>query len=128
MKEQAGFSGTLSEALPSIQPLSPMLPEPYYQEKGIVIYHGDCREILPYLAPVDLVLTPDERYLLSANQTAHSVSLVRIADGTVLTEAPCGERPAALALTPDGKRLVWVSDRNAKEPGEFNIFLADWVP
>ena len=28
----------------------------------------------------------------------------------------------------DGKRLVWVSDRNAKEPGEFNVFLADWVP
>ena len=28
----------------------------------------------------------------------------------------------------DGKQLVWVSDRNAKEPGEFNIFIADWVP
>ena len=28
----------------------------------------------------------------------------------------------------DGKRLVWVSDRHAKEPGEFNVFLADWVP
>jgi Tol biopolymer transport system component len=31
-------------------------------------------------------------------------------------------------FSPDGTRLVWVSDRNAKEPGEFNIFLADWVP
>lgn len=31
-------------------------------------------------------------------------------------------------FSPDGKKLVWVSDRNAKEPGEFNIFLADWVP
>jgi Tol biopolymer transport system component len=31
-------------------------------------------------------------------------------------------------FSPDGRRLVWVSDRNAKEPGEFNIFLADWVP
>jgi Tol biopolymer transport system component len=31
-------------------------------------------------------------------------------------------------FSPDGKRLVWVSDRNAKEPGEFNVFLADWVP
>jgi site-specific DNA-methyltransferase (adenine-specific) len=30
---------------------------PYYEEAGIVIWHGDCREILPTLGPVDLVLT-----------------------------------------------------------------------
>jgi DNA modification methylase len=32
---------------------------PYYEQDGIVIYHGDCREILPTLEPgsVDLVLT-----------------------------------------------------------------------
>lgn len=29
----------------------------YYEEGGIAIYHGDCREILPALEPVDLVLT-----------------------------------------------------------------------
>lgn len=34
------------------------LPKPYYDDgKGIVIYHGDCREILPHLPKVDLVLT-----------------------------------------------------------------------
>lgn len=31
--------------------------KPYYEEAGIVIYHGDCREILPTLPKVDLVLT-----------------------------------------------------------------------
>ncbi|QPD06069.1 MAG: hypothetical protein Nkreftii_003843 [Candidatus Nitrospira kreftii] len=31
-------------------------------------------------------------------------------------------------FSPDGKRIVWVSDRNAKAPGEFNVFLADWIP
>jgi DNA modification methylase len=31
--------------------------KPYYEENGIVIYHGDCREILPTLPKVDLVLT-----------------------------------------------------------------------
>jgi Tol biopolymer transport system component len=31
-------------------------------------------------------------------------------------------------FSPDGKRLVFISNRNAKHPGEFNIFLADWIP
>lgn len=31
--------------------------KPYYERGGITIYHGDCREILPNLEPVDLVLT-----------------------------------------------------------------------
>ena len=31
--------------------------KPYYEEPGITIYHGDCRDILPYLPKVDLVLT-----------------------------------------------------------------------
>ena len=36
-----------------------MLPKPYYhdEEYGITIYNADCREILPYLPKVDLVLT-----------------------------------------------------------------------
>ncbi len=31
--------------------------KPYYQDKWVTIYHGDCREILPELPKVDLVLT-----------------------------------------------------------------------
>jgi len=27
----------------------------------------------------------------------------------------------------DGKRLIFISDRGAKQRGEFNVFLADWV-
>ena len=32
---------------------------PYYEDaaSGITIYHGDCRDVLPTLAPVDLLLT-----------------------------------------------------------------------
>jgi len=31
--------------------------KPYYEEPGITIYHGDCREILPQLDRADLILT-----------------------------------------------------------------------
>jgi Tol biopolymer transport system component len=31
-------------------------------------------------------------------------------------------------FSPDGRRLVWVSDRNTSKRGEFNLFIADWVP
>ena len=31
--------------------------KPYYQDEYVTIYHGDCREILPDLSKVDLVLT-----------------------------------------------------------------------
>jgi len=33
------------------------LPTPYYDKDGITIYCADCREVLPFLDPVDLVLT-----------------------------------------------------------------------
>jgi DNA modification methylase len=31
--------------------------KPYYQDEWVTIYNGDCREILPELPKVDLVLT-----------------------------------------------------------------------
>lgn len=31
--------------------------KPYYEEPGITIYHGDCREVLPGLGKVDVLLT-----------------------------------------------------------------------
>lgn len=41
---------------------------PYYEHAGITIYHGDCRDILPGLPKVDLVLT-DPPY--GINYTSH---------------------------------------------------------
>ncbi len=50
-------------------------------------------------------------------------------DGTGLERVTFGGKFNSFPMfSPDGKHFVWVSDRNAKEPGEFNVFLADWVP
>ena len=37
-------------------------PRPYYEQDGITIIHGDCREVLSGLEPVDLVLVTDPPY------------------------------------------------------------------
>ena len=42
---------------PSGNVVEACLPKPYFEEDGIVIYNADCREVLPMLGAVDLVLT-----------------------------------------------------------------------
>ena len=44
-----------------------MTVRPYYEQDGITIYHGDCREVLPTLQLADLVLT-DPPYGISADR------------------------------------------------------------
>lgn len=56
--------------------------------------------------PVDLVLTPDDRLLVTANQLSNSLSLVDVASGRVVSETACGENPTSLCLLPDGRTLL----------------------
>jgi YVTN family beta-propeller protein len=56
-------------------------------------------------SPVDVILTPDEKWLLTANQGTDSVALVDVASGRVVSQAQVGHRPAALALSPEGERI-----------------------
>jgi YVTN family beta-propeller protein len=57
-------------------------------------------------SPVDLLLTKDESRLLTVNQTSSTVSLVDVAVGKVLTEVQVGQKPSAIALTPDEKTAL----------------------
>ncbi|MCE9607569.1 MAG: beta-propeller fold lactonase family protein [Planctomycetia bacterium] len=57
-------------------------------------------------SPVDLQLTSDERYLVTANQSSNSLSLVDVAAGRVVAEVPCGEHPTSLAMLPGGRRVL----------------------
>ncbi|CAN5842597.1 hypothetical protein BH23PLA1_BH23PLA1_05130 [soil metagenome] len=54
-------------------------------------------------SPIALALSADGSKLLSANQTAGSVSLIDTADGLVFAEIKTGEKPAGVALSADGK-------------------------
>ena len=57
--------------------------KPYYQEAGITIWHGDCREILPALEPVDLVLT-DPPYGMNFQSNHRAIKHDRIAGDSTL--------------------------------------------
>lgn len=49
-------------------------------------------------------------------------------DGTRLERVTYHELFDAFPMfSPDGKMLVWASNRNQRRPGETNIFIADWV-
>jgi YVTN family beta-propeller protein len=56
----------------------------------------------PHRSPIALALSTDGSRLLTANQTAGSVSLIDTQSGQVLDEVATGEKPAGLALSPDG--------------------------
>ncbi len=69
-------------------------------------------------SPVDLALTRDGEWIVVANQTSHSVSLVRSSDGTVVDEVRCGVRPTAVVFTPDEQRVLVASSHS----GELTVF------
>ena len=60
----------------------------------------------PHRSPVDLALDPTGKWLLTANQTSDSVSLIRVADGEPTDEIACGSHPADVAWTPDGRTAL----------------------
>ena len=72
-------------------------------------------------SPVDFVLSPDESWMVVANQTSHTVSLVDMATGEVLDETACGHRPVALAIAPDGTHIL----ATASYTGELFRFVVD---
>jgi len=46
-----------SETTPTAAPVDRFVITPFYDQDGITIYHGDCREVLPTLGKFDLLLT-----------------------------------------------------------------------
>ena len=88
-----------------------MLPTPYYDVDGITIYHGDCREILPYLPKVDLVLTdppyPKEYLDLYSELSFHSERLLPIG-GHCITYAGHMFLPEVMARMGTHLNYFWI--------------------
>lgn len=60
----------------------------------------------PYRSPVALALSADGTRLLTANQSAGTVSLVDTESGKVLAEVPTGDKPAGVAFSGDARKAV----------------------
>ncbi len=91
----------------------------YYDHAGIQIFHGDCREVLPTLGPVDLVLT-DPPYGLTANEWDGNLSAAEITATLrpFKTVVMTASNPfAAQMVCADASRYrhewVWIKDRGS---------------
>jgi cytochrome c peroxidase len=59
-----------------------------------------------YRSPIDLAVVPGGRFVLTANHTANSVSLIDLKDRKIVLEKECGRKPAAVAVSRDGRRAA----------------------
>lgn len=73
--------------------------EPYYDEDGITIYHGDALEVLPHVELVDAVLT-DPPYNVGIEYGTADDRRLDYADWCAEWFAICQVKAPAIALTP----------------------------
>ena len=57
-------------------------------------------------SPADLALSPDQRWLVTVNETSSSVSLIRTSDRHVVHEVSCGRHPADVEFHTDSRTLL----------------------
>ncbi len=57
-------------------------------------------------SPVDLAISADGSWLVTANETSDTVSLIRIADAQVCDEIAVGRHPADIEFCPDGHHVL----------------------
>lgn len=112
--------------------------KPYYDHKGITIYHGDCREILPSLPKVDLVLT-DPPYGVNLEYASY-IDTEENWFALMTDVIPMLRRVAKMVIFPSCqiKRLGWFYSNHAPDwiiawhkgsPGHVStIGFNDWEP
>jgi len=94
--------------------------KPYYQHAGQKIYLGDCREVLPTLGPVDLVLT-DPPYGITSNEWDTALDLRGFWDsawGLTDTAVLCAGQPFTTDVISASRsefchEWIWIKDRGS---------------
>jgi hypothetical protein len=71
--------------------------KPYYEQGNVTIYHGDCRDVLPSVGKVDLVLT-DPPYALRGGRNEYRVT-ASVAVGLSLAARAVKKKGAMLCMT-----------------------------
>ena len=93
--------------------------KPYYEHAGITIFLGDCRDVLPTLVPVDLVLT-DPPYGIALDTTN-----TKYRNGVGRPEVPGDNLPfdPALVLSLGVPTIMWGGNCFASRPPDFPGWL-----
>ncbi len=123
--------------------------KPYYEDESVTIYHADCRDVLPTLGPVDLVLTDPPYNTLSEDIALEGRAPLRRSFGAWDTDwhPPLDQWAAVLrpggsvrafssdrliseyragSLKPRGT-LVWVKDNPAPAPRPAYVQATEWI-
>ena len=88
--------------------------QPYYEQDGITIYHGDCREILPTLDNVDLVLTDPPYGIDFMHQPANLFTKTRACVGKEYLELQGNDQEFNPSfLLPFGDCILWGANHYA---------------
>ena len=104
-------------------PLKDTMQKPYYEEDGITIYCGDCREILPALPKCDLLLTDPPYGISHASSRGASWQNTEIA-GDQNTEA----RDWVLAELSGVPAFVFGSWKTARPGATRQVLIFDKGP
>lgn len=105
---------------------------PYYEKDGIQIFHGDCREILPQIGPVDRLITdpvwpaPDKR-LAGAGDPFGLLrdALAAASTRTIVIQMSRVSDPRFLACVPASKKFMCTSFLRYAVPGHIGRVLGD---
>jgi len=68
---------------------------------------GDVKLIQTGSRPEGSVLSKDGRELYVANRDANSITVIDTQKNTAIANVPTGKGPVRIAVTPDGRRLVY---------------------
>ena len=82
------------------------LPKPYYDHANITIYNADCRDILPHLDPMDLVLT-DPPYGLNDKMQGGTWGIAYRHGDMMKWDYILSESDFAIILDIKAKKIIW---------------------